>query len=306
MLPSAVYATDRPADPIFETPPRTRMAETPLQTLTRLMAELRDPVRGCPWDVAQTSASIAPYAIEEAYEVADAIARGDRGDLRDELGDLLLQVVFHARIAEEAGAFALDDVAGAITAKLIRRHPHVFDACGALLPAGSLRDPASVAAQWEAIKAAERAAKDAKGARTDAGAGSEDLLGGVARTLPALTRAEKISRRAAGYGFDWAAAAEVVAKVREETGEVAEALQAGDRAALAEEVGDLLFSVANLARHAGIDPEAALRAGTDKFARRFSAMAARIAAAGGTLAEAGLPAMEAAWAEVKRAEREGA
>lgn len=280
------------------------MAEMPLQTLTRLMAELRDPVRGCPWDVAQTFASIAPCTIEEAYEVADAVARGDRDGLRDELGDLLLQVVFHARIAEEAGAFAFDDVVGAITAKLIRRHPHVFDASGTLLPTGTLGDPASVAAQWESIKAGERVAKAAGSASTDAGTEPEDLLAGVARTLPALTRAEKISRRAAGYGFDWGSVAEVVAKVREETGEVAEALVAGDREALAEEIGDLLFSVANLARHAGVDPEVALRAGTDKFARRFAGMAARVTAAGGTLADADLPAMEAAWAAVKRAERD--
>ena len=280
------------------------------------MAELRDPERGCAWDVAQTSASIAPYALEEAYEVVDAIARNDLGDLREELGDLLLQVVFHARMAEEAGAFDLDDVARTIVAKLVRRHPHVFEPGGALLPVGSPRRAASaVEAQWQAIKAAERAAKNAakdaaKDAAEDAAEGAgqpspapEGPLDGVARTLPALTRAEKISRRAAGYGFDWADAVDVVAKVHEEADEVAEALAGGDTQAVAEEIGDLLFSVANLARHAGIDPEAALRAGNDKFVRRFTAMAARIEAEGGTLSDADLAAMEAAWIAVKQAER---
>ncbi|TXN45286.1 nucleoside triphosphate pyrophosphohydrolase [Methylobacterium sp. WL30] len=272
------------------------MAEAPLDALRRVMAALRDPNRGCAWDVAQTSASIAPYALEEAYEVVDAIARGDLGDLREELGDLLLQVVFHARMAEEAGAFDLDDVARTIVAKLVRRHPHVFEPDGTLLPAGSpRRDARAVEAQWQAIKAAERAAKPS---RAPAGP-----LDGVARTLPALTRAEKISRRAAGYGFDWSDAADVVAKVREEADEVAEALAGDDGQAVAEEIGDLLFSVANLARHAGIDPEAALRAGNDKFVRRFTAMAARLEAAGGTLSDADLAAMEAAWIAVKRAER---
>ncbi|WP_375454719.1 nucleoside triphosphate pyrophosphohydrolase [uncultured Methylobacterium sp.] len=273
------------------------MTETALRRLVRLMAELRDPERGCAWDAAQTSASLARYAVEEAHEVVDAIERGDPDDLREELGDLLLQVVFHARIAEEAGAFGLDDVAEAITAKLIRRHPHVFEADGTLLPAGGpRRDPAAVAAQWEAIKAAERAGKSS-------GAAAPGHLAGIARTLPALTRAEKISRRAAEYGFDWTEAAEVVAKVREETDEVADALTAGDPAALEEEIGDLLFSVANLARHAGIDPEAALRAGNDKFVRRFAGMARRVEAGGGRLAGSDLAAMEAAWAAVKRAER---
>ena len=271
------------------------MDQPPVERLLRLMADLRDPARGCPWDAAQTAASIVPYTIEEAYEVADAVARGDATDLRDELGDLLLQVVFQARIAEEAGAFAFDDVARAITAKLIRRHPHVLDAQGRLLPAGSgARDPAGVAAQWAAIKAQERAARGEPG---------HDLLGGVARALPALARAEKLSRRAAAYGFDWGEAAQVVAKVREEADEVAEALGRDDPAAVAEEVGDLLFSVANLARYAGLDPEAALRAGNAKFERRFAAMAAHLRAAGGQLGRSDLAAMEAAWQAAKRAER---
>ncbi|MCJ2134905.1 nucleoside triphosphate pyrophosphohydrolase [Methylobacterium sp. J-026] len=271
-------------------------AEPPLGRLLGLMAVLRDPVRGCAWDVAQTPASIVPYTIEEAYEVADAVARGDRDDLRDELGDLLLQVVFHARMAEEQGAFAFDDVARAIGDKLVRRHPHVFAPDGTLLPAGSpLRDPAQVEAQWAAIKAQERAARAAADS-------APDPLDGVARALPALARAEKISRRAAAYGFDWDDAAQVVGKVREETDEVAEALAAADRTAVAEEIGDLLFAVANLARHAGIDPEAALRDGTAKFERRFAAMAAHLRAAGGDLGRSDLPAMEAAWQAAKRDE----
>jgi ATP diphosphatase len=266
-----------------------------LQTLLRLMAMLRDPERGCAWDVAQTFDTIVPYTIEEAYEVADAVARGDRDDLRDELGDLLLQVVFHARMAEEEGAFAFDDVARAINAKLIRRHPHVFAADGSLLPVGSpRRDPAQVEAQWAAIKAQERAAKPAP---------VTDPLGGVARALPALARAEKVSRRAASYGFDWDDAAQVIDKVREETNEVAEALVQGEAGPLAEEIGDLLFSVANLARHAGIDPEAALRDGTTKFERRFRAMAEELRAEGGELGRSDLAAMEAAWQAVKRKEK---
>lgn len=280
-------------------------AEAPLGRLLRLMASLRDPVAGCPWDVAQSFATIVPYTIEEAYEVADAVARGDLRDLRDELGDLLLQVVFHARMAEEQGAFAFDDVARAIGDKLVRRHPHVFTPDGAPLPAGSpRRDPAAVEAQWAAIKAQDRAAGQAeRGA--DSPDPVPDPLGGVARALPALARAEKISRRAAAHGFDWDDAAQVVAKVREETDEVAEALAAGDPEAVSEEIGDLLFSVANLARHAGIDPETALRDGTAKFERRFAAMARHLAAAGGALGRSDLAAMEAAWQAAKRDEAAG-
>ena len=273
----------------------TTSSDSPIQVLLRLMANLRDPVRGCAWDVEQTPATIAPYTIEEAYEVADAVARGDREDLRDELGDLLLQVVFQARMAEEDGAFAFDDVARAITAKLIRRHPHVFAPDGTLLPEGSpRRDPAEVEAQWAAIKAQERAAKPVA---------APDPLGGVAQALPALMRAEKVSRRAAAYGFDWNDAAQVIDKVREETDEVAEALERGETGPLAEEIGDLLFAVANLARHAGIDPEAALRDGTLKFERRFCAMAEELRVEGGELGRSDLATMEAAWGRVKRSEK---
>lgn len=215
-------------------------------------------------------------------------------------------------MAEEQGAFAFDDVARAIGDKLVRRHPHVFTPDGTPLPAGSpLRDPAQVEAQWAAIKAQERAARqkerqeERQEARQNTGAAPDptpDPLGGVARALPALARAEKISRRAAAYGFDWDEAAQVVDKVREETDEVAEALAAGDPQALSEEIGDLLFSVANLARHAGIDPETALRDGTAKFERRFAAMARHLAASGGALGRSDLAAMEAAWQAAKRDE----
>lgn len=272
------------------------MNEAPIDRLLTLMARLRDPERGCAWDVRQTYATIVPYTIEEAYEVADAVERGDRADLRDELGDLLLQVVFQARIAEEEGAFRFDDVAGAICAKLIRRHPHVFDASGEFLPPERRpTDPAAIKAAWDVIKAGERAAKAAGEA-----AGP---LAGVSRALPALARADRISKRAAGVGFDWPDAGQVLAKVREEVDEVEESLGAGEPGAVFEEIGDLLFSVANLARHAGVDPEEALRRGTAKFERRFTAMAGRLAAEGRTLEDTPLPAMEAAWQAVKRDEK---
>lgn len=275
------------------------MTNHPIETLLQLMATLRDPETGCPWDVVQTPASIVPFTIEEAYEVADAVDRGDPEDLRDELGDLLLQVVFQARMAEEAGRFAFADVVAGIVAKLVRRHPHVFAADGSLLPAGRGRgDPAAIEAAWARIKAQERAEKLARG-RVPAAAGPLD---GVPSALPALTRAEKISRKAADYGFDWPNAREVIAKVREEADEVEESLAAGDPEAVAEEIGDLLFSVANLARHAGVDAEEALRRGTRKFERRFTAMADRLATDGRTLASSDLPAMEAAWQAVKRGE----
>ena len=279
------------------------MNEAPIDRLLALMARLRDPERGCAWDVAQSYETIVPYTIEEAYEVADAVERGDRGDLRDELGDLLLQVVFQARIAEEEGAFRFDDVAEAICAKLVRRHPHVFDASGNFLPPERRpTDPAAIQAAWETIKARERAEKAAGG--QEAGkAEAAGPLSGVSRALPALARADRISKRAAGVGFDWPDAAQVLAKVREETDEVEESLEEGNPEAVFEEIGDLLFSVANLARHAGVDPEEALRRGTLKFERRFTAMAARLAAEGQALEGTPLPTMEAAWQAVKRDEK---
>ena len=271
------------------------MGHSAIDTLLQLMAQLRDPERGCAWDVAQSFETIAPYTIEEAYEVADAIERGDMDDLRDELGDLLLQVVFHARMAEEAGRFAFEDVAAAICAKLIRRHPHVFTADGTLLPPDRPRDdPETIKLAWERIKREERAVKASRQPR------EEGPLHGVPRNLPALARAEKISRKAAGYGFDWPDAASVIAKVREETGEVEQSLAAGEPEAVAEEIGDLLFAVANLARHAGVDPETALARGTAKFERRFSAMAGRL---GPSWSERSLAEMEEAWQAIKRDER---
>ncbi len=260
--------------------------ERTIEGLIALMAALRTPGSGCPWDLAQSFSTIAPYTVEEAYEVADAIARDDRADLREELGDLLFQVVFHARMAEEEGAFAFADVVAGLVDKMVRRHPHVFGAHPVA--------PEAVGALWEGIKAAERAQKP----RPDPG-----TLGGIAHALPALVRADKLSRRAAGTGFDWPEAPEVLAKVREETAEVEEALASGNPEAVAEEIGDLLFAVANLARHARVDPEQALAAANAKFARRFAGMEARIAATGRTLAAVDLATMEAAWDAQKRAER---
>ncbi|WP_375382040.1 nucleoside triphosphate pyrophosphohydrolase [uncultured Sphingomonas sp.] len=242
-----------------------------VERLLTIMARLRDPQHGCEWDRAQDFASIAPYTIEEAYEVADAIERGDIGDLKDELGDLLLQVVFHSRIAEEAGLFAFPDVVDAISDKLERRHPHIF---------GTTTDAAP--GFWEAIKASERST------RPDGSA-----LAGVALGLPALTRAEKLQRRAARTGFDWPDASGPRAKIDEELAEVADATPE----TLVEEVGDVLFSVVNWARHLGVDPEAALRQASAKFETRFRVMEDR---SGDAFASLSLDAKEQLWAEAKR------
>lgn len=263
--------------------------EAALSRLLGLMAALRTPVTGCPWDLEQTFATVAPFTLEEAYEVVDAIERGDLEDLKDELGDLLLQVVFHARMAEEAGAFAFADVAETIGAKLLRRHPHVFGDRAA-------HDAGAVRAVWEDVKRAERAARTGQGE-------PPRTLDGITVALPALVRADKISRKAAAVGFDWPEAAAVMAKVREEAAEVEEALLGGDPDAVSEEIGDLLFSVANLARHAGVDPETALRRANAKFVRRFNAMEDRLVAEGRTLPGTLLAVMEEAWAAVKRGER---
>ena len=244
---------------------------TPVDRLTDIMAHLRDPVSGCEWDRAQTWSTIAPYTIEEAYEVADAIARGDVDDLREELGDLLLQVVFHSRIAEEAGAFALADVATAISDKLERRHPHIFG------------DADAEPGFWERIKAEERAGKAEPGA-----------LAGVAAGLPALTRAEKLQKRAARVGFDWPDPGGPRGKIDEELAEVADAV--GEHQA--EEIGDLLFAVVNWARHLHVDAEAALRSANAKFERRFAAMEVL---AGNAFAGLDLQAKEALWEQVKAA-----
>lgn len=247
---------------------------TPVDRLVAIMARLRDPETGCEWDRAQTWATIAPYTIEEAYEVADAIARDEPGDLKDELGDLLLQVVFHSRIAEEAGAFTIADVAAAVGDKLERRHPHIFG------------DTDPEPGFWERIKAEERAGK----ARNEADRGA---LAGVAAGLPALTRAEKLQKRAARVGFDWPDASGPRAKIDEELAEVADAT--GD--SVAEEIGDLLFAVVNWARHQGVDAEAALRSANAKFERRFAAMEQ---VGGEAFAGMDLDAKEALWEQVKR------
>ena len=236
-----------------------------IERLIEIMAALRTPGTGCPWDLEQDFASIAPYTIEEAHEVADAIARGDLVDLKDELGDLLLQVVFHARMAQEQGSFAFPDVVEAITSKLIRRHPHVF---------GNARDlsPAEVKALWGQIKAQEKADKAAahRAAGLPEPPESKGVLAGVPTTLPALTRAWKLQAKASSVGFDWNDARLVLDKIREETAEIDEALAEGDKAAIKEEIGDLLFVVANLARHVDADPEACLAAANAKFERRFA------------------------------------
>jgi len=262
-----------------------------LDRLLDIMARLRDPARGCPWDVEQTFATIAPYTIEEAYEVADAIERDDRKALRDELGDLLLQVVFHARMAEEEGSFAFDDVAAAIAEKLVRRHPHVFaDAAG--------DNAAAVQRTWEAIKAEER------GARAAAAGALASALDDVPRALPALMRAGKLGKRAARTGFDWPDVAAVMAKVREEIAEVSAELDAGappDRTEA--EIGDVLFAVAQLARRLDIDPETALRGANARFERRFRAVEKSLARQGRIAADAPLDELEALWQAVKAGEK---
>lgn len=248
-----------------------------IERLVAIMERLRDPVRGCEWDVAQTFETIAPYTIEEAYEVVDAITRGDMEDLRDELGDLLLQVVFHSRMAEEAGLFALPDVIAAISDKMERRHPHVF---GAAADGGHHL--------WEQIKAEERGNKGATGA-----------LDGVATGLPALSRAEKLQKRAARTGFDWPDPDGARAKIEEEMAEVESAANDTERM---EEVGDLLFAVVNWARKLGVDPETALRGANAKFERRFRTMEAAVGPA--RFAELDLDAQEALWIAAKGAEKE--
>jgi ATP diphosphatase len=268
-----------------------------IASLLDIMAALRTPVTGCPWDLEQSFATIAPYTIEEAYEVVDAIERGDIADLRDELGDLLLQVVFHARMAEEAGHFDFGGVVEAVTAKLIRRHPHVF---------ANARDlsPAAVKALWSQIKAREK--HDRLEARRQAGAPEEPpggALAGAPLALPALTRAVKMQEKAGKVGFDWNDAHAVLAKLREETAEIEEALAAGDAEGVKGEVGDLLFVVANLARHLNVDPETALRGANAKFERRFAHIEARLGDQGRQPAEASLEEMDALWNEAKAVER---
>ena len=294
--------------------------------LIEIMAALRNPKSGCPWDLEQTHASIAPYALEEAYEVVDAIERCDLDDLRDELGDLLLQVVFHARLAEEVGAFSFGDVVEGVTAKMVRRHPHVFDAkpkkpppsgvdkiweamrakrdaqgSQAPKPEGPLHgllaamaageDKPGLSSQvWEAIKAEERQGKSEA---------PEGVLAGVTAALPGLTRAVKLQRKASGVGFDWGDAGLVLAKIREEIDEVASALDGGHKDQVADEIGDLMFAVANLARHADVDPETAVRATNAKFERRFAFIETALAAKGSSPSASTLEEMDALWSRAK-------
>jgi ATP diphosphatase len=266
-----------------------------ISRLLEIMAALRTPVSGCPWDLDQSFASIAPYTIEEAYEVVDAIERGDYGDLTDELGDLLLQVVFHARMAEEAGLFAFGDVVEAITAKMIRRHPHVF---------GEARDlPAAEVKQlWGRIKAEEKAERRARRG-PDAPAEPQGLLSGIPHALPGLTRAVKLQAKASTVGFDWNDARLVLEKIKEEIAECEEAIAAGDAAHVRAEMGDLLFAVANLARHVDVDPEDSLRATNAKFERRFAYIETTLEARGRALKDAGLDEMDALWNEAKKNEK---
>ena len=269
-----------------------KMTETPdrnqaeIARLIGIMAALRDPQTGCPWDIEQDFASISPYTIEEAHEVADAIAREAWDEFPGELGDLLLQVVFHAQMAEEKGMFDFADVAAKISEKLIDRHPHVFgDESRDKSAKQQIKD-------WETIKAAERAAKAEKG-----------VLDGVALGLPALTRAIKLQNRAARVGFDWPGPEQVLDKLAEETAELVEAKDSADHAHLTEEFGDLMFVMANLARHLDIDPEEALRAANAKFTRRFQSIEAALQAEGRRPEDSTLTEMDALWDAAKRAER---
>ena len=265
--------------------------------LIDIMAALRDPVHGCPWDIEQTFASIAPFTIEEAYEVADAIEREATEDLREELGDLLLQVVFHARMAEEAGLFDFGGVVEAITAKLVRRHPHVFGDARAF-------SPDDVKALWGRIKAEEKHAKRAleakAGRHTEPKSGALD---GVPLALPALSRAMKLQEKAGKVGFDWNDVRAVLDKIREEVVEVEAEIAGGSAQALSNEVGDLLFAAVNLARHLKVDPEAALRGANAKFERRFAHIENRLAEGGRTPEGASLDEMERLWIEAKAKER---
>lgn len=270
---------------------------TPSRDISRLieiMAQLRTPGTGCPWDLEQDFATIAPYTIEEAFEVAEAIARGDLEDLRDELGDLLLQVVFHSRIAEERGAFAFGDVVEAVTRKMIRRHPHVFaDADGNIAPS-------HVEGVWDRIKAEEKAERAARRGAVETPANS--VLAGVKAGQPALSRAMELQRKASKVGFDWNDPREVLKKIREEADEIEAALDRGDKSEMAEETGDLMFALVNLARHTGADPEMALRGTNAKFERRFAYIERALAARGQSPETASLAEMDALWNEAKAAE----
>lgn len=262
-----------------------------ISRLLQIMAALRTPGSGCPWDLTQNFQTIAPYTIEEAYEVADAIARGDLDDLREELGDLLLQVVYHARMAEEQGSFAFGDVVQTITEKLLRRHPHVFGDAHGLTPD-------AVAKLWERIKAEEKAARP-----SGKGAEAKGALAGIPVALPALTRALKLQTKASAVGFDWNDPLAVLAKIREEADEIEAEIAAGAQKDAAGEVGDLLFAVVNLARHLGADPEAVLRATNAKFERRFASIEQALAGRGKSPQQSNLAEMDALWDAAKAAEK---
>lgn len=281
--------------------------------LIEIMARLRTPVTGCPWDLEQTFETIAPYTIEEAYEVADAIERHDLADLKDELGDLLLQVVYHSRLAEEQGAFSFGDVVEAVTKKMIRRHPHVFGD-------GTARDPSAIKANWDQLKAEERAEKAAERARLPGGnttpAEGPVTLADVPTTLPALTRATKLQHKAAKVGFDWPNLLPVFEKLKEEISEFEEvalphdprgesllAPGANNDSAVKEEFGDILFVMANIARHLDINPEDALRGANGKFVRRFAHIEKVLAERGKTPSQSTLEEMDALWDEAKALEK---
>ena len=265
---------------------------TPSRDISRLieiMAALRTPDTGCPWDLKQDFSTIAPYTIEEAYEVADAIARGDLRDLREELGDLLLQVVYHARMAQEQGAFDFGDVVQTVSEKMLRRHPHVFGQAQEL-------DHEAVGKLWQEIKAQEKAAKPGP-------TGEEGALAGIPVALPALTRALKLQNKAGDVGFDWNDPFAVLAKIREEADEIETELKASENNKAAREVGDLLFAVVNLARHLQADPEAVLRATNVKFERRFASIERALAARGKSPKQASLAEMDRLWNAAKAAEK---
>lgn len=273
-----------------------------ISRLLEIMASLRNPQTGCPWDIVQTFETIKPYTIEEAYEVADAIERNDPDDLCDELGDLLLQVVFHARIAEEAGLFAFGDVVEAITAKMIRRHPHVFAVSDA-------STPEAVKLQWDEIKRLEKRERTerraARAAALDQSTPDDPkvgLLGGVQHSFPALTEALKLQEQAAKVGFDWAEAAPILDKIEEEIAELREALATRQPEKVKDELGDLIFALVNIGRHVGAEPEQALRGTNSKFRRRFRYIETSLERNGEALQTAGLERMEALWQEAKKGE----
>jgi ATP diphosphatase len=273
-------------------------ASKDISRLIEIMAALRNPETGCPWDIVQTFETIKPYTIEEAYEVSDAIERNDMDDLCDELGDLLLQVVFHARMAEEAGEFSFGDVVEAITRKMIRRHPHVFARSDA-------DTPDRVKKQWDEIKQAEKRERaerrTRRGVTEDSTAG---FLGSVQRSFPALTEALKLQERAAKVGFDWSAPEPILDKIEEEIGELREALAHGDRAKVSDELGDLIFAVVNIGRHVDADPEQSLRGTNTKFRRRFNHIETVLEKEGEKLEAASLERMEEIWQAAKAIERQ--